>query len=499
MTAEEDSRDEKDRAPNTNDTDMSGVTSAEGLPTDGEERVPVSMSPASNRLDHAYDPSMRRLILSTFASQRNMPGVATPFKTEIEIGNPGKTIPLTAIVDDGAMVNVIDTTAWGRWGKKLTRLTSSPLTLHMANNKRISSRGRWTGMVTVEGRTVEQHFEVYETNGSFEILLGKPWLIATNANHTYQDDMITLNLDGTTTSITNKAIVCGSEETVNGKAKQSGMDQGERTEVKSGEDAERVDIRATLPQHPAPPSERTTDPFNPERVAKILNLVEIGPDLSPEQRAAATRLVTNYADIFALTMKEVLPVDFIEHKLRIDESVKLPTKIYHQKPLTDPQREWYARILDEMEAADIIERIGPEQVWCANSTNLAPKDKGDTGMSRAEIYKKIDDECRAKGYEPFWSELDNGEETEDKKGGQGEDKPKKAKWRLCHAFTTLNKATQVPPFPQGNLTMKQQQMAGKRWTSVIDFASSYYAVKMDDQSKYYTAFLVDGRGYYIYK
>ena len=62
----------------------------------------------------------------------------------------------------------------------------------------------------------------------------------------------------------------------------------------------------------------------------------------------------------------------------------------------------------------------------------------------------------------------------------------------------LNRATQIPPFPQGDLGGKHQFAAGHRWASVIDFAAGYYAIAMSDELVPYTAFYVEGRGYYVY-
>jgi hypothetical protein len=67
-----------------------------------------------------------------------------------------------------------------------------------------------------------------------------------------------------------------------------------------------------------------------------------------------------------------------------------------------------------------------------------------------------------------------------------------------HSFTALNKATQVPPFPQGDLKAKQEFTAGHRWVSVIDFSAGYYAVPLVDNSVPYIAFYVEGRGHYVY-
>jgi len=61
-----------------------------------------------------------------------------------------------------------------------------------------------------------------------------------------------------------------------------------------------------------------------------------------------------------------------------------------------------------------------------------------------------------------------------------------------------NVATQVPAFPSGDLKTKQQAVAGRQWASVIDLAAGYYAIRMDDEAIPYTAFHVEGRGYYVY-
>ncbi|KDQ09399.1 hypothetical protein BOTBODRAFT_76812, partial [Botryobasidium botryosum FD-172 SS1] len=66
--------------------------------------------------------------------------------------------------------------------------------------------------------------------------------------------------------------------------------------------------------------------FNPNRVEKILKQIDIGPDLTQEQRAEVMELVAEFADIFTTSLKEVLPIDFIKHKLTIDPTVKLPTR-----------------------------------------------------------------------------------------------------------------------------------------------------------------------------
>ncbi|KAF8586351.1 hypothetical protein K439DRAFT_1341164, partial [Ramaria rubella] len=94
----------------------------------------------------------------------------------------------------------------------------------------------------------------------------------------------------------------------------------------------------------------------PKRVAKILTEVTIGDDLTPEQLACITAMVHEYADIFALNLSEVIPVNFTKHKLYIDPTIPLPMKAY-QKPLTAAQKPWFYGKIDEMEGAGVIAHV----------------------------------------------------------------------------------------------------------------------------------------------
>jgi hypothetical protein len=159
-------------------------------------------------------------------------------------------------------------------------------------------------------------------------------------------------------------------------------------------------------------------------------------------------------------------------------------------------------MLDEMESAHVIQKVPGDFLKCLNSTNLAPKEAGKTGATRTEILRKVNAECIKNGLPPFWEEVREPGETDEAMldAVEGEPGPSqvKTKWRVCHAFMALNRATQVPPFPQGDLKNKHEFAAGHRWASVIDFASGYYAVPLDDESVPYTAFYVEGRGYFVY-
>ena len=73
-------------------------------------------------------------------------------------------------------------------------------------------------------------------------------------------------------------------------------------------------------------SQRAKDPANLTRVQDILDKISIGPDLTGAQWARVMDLVREYPDIFALSLSEVFPVNFMQHKLKIDPGIALQRK-----------------------------------------------------------------------------------------------------------------------------------------------------------------------------
>ena len=52
--------------------------------------------------------------------------------------------------------------------------------------------------------------------------------------------------------------------------------------------------------------------------------------------------------------------------------------------------------------------------------------------------------------------------------------------------------------PQGNIRAKQQYLGRHCWISVFDFALGFYTCIVDKESRLYTAFYVEGQGYFWY-
>jgi hypothetical protein len=73
----------------------------------------------------------------------------------------------------------------------------------VANGTEITPIGRWFGTVKVAGIGAPSWFEVFDSHGAFDIILGKPWLQRVKAIHDYETDQITITENGNTETISN--------------------------------------------------------------------------------------------------------------------------------------------------------------------------------------------------------------------------------------------------------------------------------------------------------
>ena len=146
---------------------------------------------------------------------------------------------------------------------------------------------------------------------------------------------------------------------------------------------------------------RATEPFKPTRVEEIQRLVTIGDDLTAQERSQVQSLISEFADVFALSVNEVTQVDGAIHRLNIDPNAKFSTKV-HQKPLTPPQRRYLHEKLQAMLDADIIEPCEPGQVKCVSPTTLAQKTHEGAGLTLDELQHHVNEECARNGLEPHF-------------------------------------------------------------------------------------------------
>ena len=102
------------------------------------------------------------------------PERSQPFLQRIQLIGPGNSVRATGQVDDGAMRNCISKRRWDQYGHCLTPLQPSTTRISVANGTEIKSLGRWYGMVQISGIRASCWFEVFDCQGAFDVILGKP-------------------------------------------------------------------------------------------------------------------------------------------------------------------------------------------------------------------------------------------------------------------------------------------------------------------------------------
>ena len=95
------------------------------------------------------------------------------------------------------------------------------------------------------------------------------------------------------------------------------------------------------------------DPFKPARVKERQRLVTIRDDLTAHEHAQVQLLISEFTDVFALSVSEVKQVDGTIHWLNIEPNAKFSTKV-HQKPLTPSQRRYLHKKLQAMLDAALV-------------------------------------------------------------------------------------------------------------------------------------------------
>ena len=85
--------------------------------------------------------------------------------------------------------------------------------------------------------------------------------------------------------------------------------------------------------HPESLFTRETNPRKPEQVAKIIQQVTIGPDITMDLHQTIHEMLEEYSDCFALLINEVNAIPGAVHKLNIPEGatfhMKIPLRSYN--------------------------------------------------------------------------------------------------------------------------------------------------------------------------
>ncbi|KAI6025242.1 hypothetical protein PISMIDRAFT_70212, partial [Pisolithus microcarpus 441] len=105
-------------------------------------------------------------------------------------GPRGERVRFLAVVDNGAMINAMDMAAYDRIKGWLRELKPSKQVLRMADGVLVTSAGTWLGVLHWGSTSMEMTFEVFQSRGSWKMLIGKPLLDQVKVVHDYGKDSI---------------------------------------------------------------------------------------------------------------------------------------------------------------------------------------------------------------------------------------------------------------------------------------------------------------------
>ncbi|KII95411.1 hypothetical protein PLICRDRAFT_170067 [Plicaturopsis crispa FD-325 SS-3] len=108
------------------------------------------------------------------------------------IGPSGERTPVLALVDGGASRNVIDKACFERIAARLAPLKPGT-NLKSAGDFELRAFGAWEGYIDTAGVAKWMQCEVIDLKGAVDMILGRPWLRDTRAQHDYEADTITVS------------------------------------------------------------------------------------------------------------------------------------------------------------------------------------------------------------------------------------------------------------------------------------------------------------------
>ncbi|KAF8215562.1 hypothetical protein K438DRAFT_1463791, partial [Mycena galopus ATCC 62051] len=105
--------------------------------------------------------------------------------------------------DMGADVGAINKKWYLEWAKRMGALGVPKKTLKMADGALVKTYGQWIGELDVEGVRIRGIFEVFESGGGWDVLVGKPIMAALSAIHDTKRDIISVSTGGRTAMLEN--------------------------------------------------------------------------------------------------------------------------------------------------------------------------------------------------------------------------------------------------------------------------------------------------------
>lgn len=374
--------------------------------------------------------------------------------------------------DSGSMLNLMD---WGWYGEHRYHFgepLDSDLNIRVADGAVREPKGRLKVNVLIDHPNgilkSPTWFYLVDSNGSFDTLLGRPWLAQTGAKEDHA----------------NKTLIFRTEQgDVNIKSEGNG-----NTYAMPPVAASVLHITEVEHDYAVPPEcgigDDSTVPSGAGRLQEILEQIEIGKDLTEDQRQMVVDLVSRYHNAFARSLSEVEESPLGQHTFDVDPNIKLPQRARTMRMHKVAERAMQQQC-DRLLAAGILEYCPPEQVKCISDTIM---------IKKKETYNT--EELAAK----FQQALDTAKTVSDVPEEQGDDPipagqlvttsgtDDQSNWRMVHNYRALNRAIKIGAYLPGSIFNKVSRHAGKRYLSVLDQLGAYFACSLAPEVRGYTAF-----------
>ena len=251
---------------------------------------------------------------------------SVPFIHPIVLKNTDSTaITTQALFDEGAMTGAMSTAMFNSIRHELKEWRPSSRALRMANGAVVRSEATWTGTINIENVEATGTFEVFNSQGGWSLLFGKPLLRAFKAVHDYTTDKVTISDNNVATTLHNHYYDNRTWSTPQMSAYQL-KTQSQTTTIVDSPGSSSIFTRQT-------------DPFAAPQVEYITRNVQLSTNLTSGERNEVINLLTEFADMFACALSEVLPIPGAYVDLNIPEDTTFRTMV-HQRPMNAPQREF---------------------------------------------------------------------------------------------------------------------------------------------------------------
>ena len=150
-------------------------------------------------------PEHQRLkIIHTYNERENSERFKIPFITPADITGL-QTIRVRATVDNGSGLCAIDANLWAQWHALIGNTAPSHIGARMASGHIVRSAGSILLHTNVAGIATTILFEILDSRGAFEVLLGKLWLAQTYSRRNYDNDTLDFRVGGHKISISNRS------------------------------------------------------------------------------------------------------------------------------------------------------------------------------------------------------------------------------------------------------------------------------------------------------